>query len=108
MGECSFPPGMLCGRSNTYPASQRTSGTERTSQNVIAVDGVCTHLRLPGPGELGLATVGLVVGVVPGAGNSSGWCRVETMVVVRMLSYLNRKQQLRDQNREGSNINTVA
>lgn len=37
---------MLCGRSSTYPESQRTSGTDARSQMVTAADGVCTHLRM--------------------------------------------------------------
>jgi len=35
---------MLCGRRSTYPESQRTSGIEKMSQRVMAVEGVWTHL----------------------------------------------------------------
>ena len=84
-------PGILWGRSSTYPESHNTKGTDSTSHIVMAAEGVCTHpfappfLPPPLPPPLPPRDDGdgdLDVPVGSGVLKSRGWCRVETMIIL--------------------------
>ena len=53
MGEWREPPGILSGRSMTYPVSQMTSGKLIASQTSVRLEGVCDHAARA---EMGAAT----------------------------------------------------